>query len=77
MFWGGAEWGVMSAIWGLLVFTFWIVVIVIVVRLLRHNATHVPPVQSSSLTVLEERYARGEITREEFTERRAVLRGET
>ena len=69
--------GLVEAIWSLLVLAFWIVVIVLVVRLVRRGAAHAPPPQSSALTVLEERYARGEITREEFAERRAVLRGES
>ena len=74
---GGIGFGIMEAIWSLLVLAFWIVVIVIVVRLLRRD-THVGPTSpaSSALSLLEERYARGEMTREEFAERRAVLRGE-
>lgn len=51
---------------------FWIFVIVLVVRLIRRGAAeHSRP--PTALHVLEERYARGEITREEFAERRAVL----
>jgi len=68
--------GIAEAIWSLLVLAFWIVVIVLIVRLLRRGAADAPAPQSSALTVLEERYARGEISREEFIERRSVLRGE-
>ena len=51
---------------------FWIFVIVLIVRLVRRGAgEHMRT--PSALHVLEERYARGEITREEFAERRAVL----
>ncbi len=53
---------------------FWIFVIVLIVRLIRRGQDHVTSVPSA-LSVLEERYARGEITREEFAERRAVLLG--
>jgi uncharacterized membrane protein len=35
-----------------------------------------PPRRPASLGILEERYARGEISREEFLERRSVLLGE-
>jgi putative membrane protein len=34
------------------------------------------PERGHALAILEERYARGEITREEFLERREVLRGD-
>ena len=51
-------------------------IVIVAVSLLRSDRHHVgsaPP--SPALQVLEERYARGEITREEFLERRAVLLG--
>ena len=72
----GSGFWLLNVIWGLLVFAFWFVVIILVIRLLRRNATGQPSSSSSALNVLEERYARGEITHEEFTERRAVLRGD-
>jgi putative membrane protein len=68
----GPGWGLF---WGLLVAAFWIVVIVAAVLLLRHELPNLdhrfgePP----ALRMLEERYARGEIPRDEFLERRAVL----
>ena len=55
-----------------LVVGFWAIVIVAVTRLVRRS--NVPP-PSSGLRILEERYARGEITEAEFLERRAVLEG--
>jgi putative membrane protein len=73
MFWNaGPGWGL---IWGLIWAVFWIGLIVVVVLLLRHDLPqlhhrfHEPP----ALRLLEERYARGEISREEFLERRHVL----
>ena len=51
-------------------------IVIVAVSLLRSDRHHVgsaPP--SPALQVLEERYARGEITREEFLERHAVLLG--
>jgi len=70
--WWGAGWGWVG---GLLFSVFWIAVIVAAVLLLRQEMPHLerrygePP----ALRVLEERYARGEISREEFLERRRVL----
>jgi putative membrane protein len=73
LFWiWGPGWGwILGLFWTL----FWIALIVGAILLLRHelpNAHHrygEPP----ALRLLEERYARGEISREEFLERRAVL----
>jgi putative membrane protein len=77
-FWwgGGPGWGLIGF---LLMIAFWTLVVVIIVGLLRSGRGPAgPPGGSSpgSLRILEERYARGEIDREEFLERRAVLSGE-
>ncbi len=70
--------GFPEILFGLLFFAlqvaFWVAVVVIVVRLIRGRGPERPQ-RASALHVLEERYARGEITREEFTERRSVLLG--
>jgi putative membrane protein len=69
-FWPGAGWLV-----GLLAGLFWIAVIVAAVVFLRREVPNIrwPHGSSNALRILEERYARGEIPREEFLERRAVL----
>jgi putative membrane protein len=72
-FWhGGFHW-----FWviGLLQPFLWIAVIVLLVTLFRRRPSERP--SSPALTILEERYARGEISREEFLERRSVLGGGT
>ena len=58
------------------VVTFWVIVALIIVKLVKSRPISVGS-HGSGLRVLEERYARGEITREEYLERRAVLAGET
>ena len=61
--------------WGVLVWlasaAFWILVIAGIVVLLRSHSG--AGGSRGALQVLEERYARGEIPREEFLERRSVL----
>ena len=63
--------------WGVLVWlasaAFWILVIAGIVALVR--GTSGGGGSDSALRILEERYARGEVSREEFLERRAVLTG--
>lgn len=59
----------------------WVGLILAVIALVRRPSARPPSggaghgAPSSALRILEERYARGEITREEFHERRAVLTG--
>jgi putative membrane protein len=61
--------------WGLLGVAFWILLILAIVLLVRGTRTSAGASGGPAVRVLEERYARGEITREEFLERRAVLDG--
>lgn len=71
-------WGPGFEIWGVLMglaqVAFWVILIVLLVKLFQ-NRDRGPMGPSSALQLLEERYARGEITREEFVERRSVLLG--
>jgi putative membrane protein len=60
--------GLFSAI---LFFGFWALVIIVLVRLVRGATTSSTP--GAGVRILQERYARGEITEEEYLERRRVL----
>jgi putative membrane protein len=70
--WWGPGWGWIA---GLISAVLWIAIIVGAIVLLRRELPHLqhrfstPP----ALRLLEERYARGEITREDFLHRREVL----
>ncbi len=72
--WGpGAVFGlVMMALW----LAFWVVAIVIVVNVVRRTRQSGSRRSSDALSILEQRYARGEMDRDEFLERRKVLTGE-
>jgi putative membrane protein len=76
MMWGwGPGWWILGS---LLTVVFWVAVIVLIVTLVRGHSASEPSTGRSmtpALRILEERYARGEISREEFMERRAVLAG--
>jgi putative membrane protein len=67
--------GGLGIVGGLLGLAFWILLIALIVALVRGLGTGVRAPGGPGIRVLEERYARGEITREEFLERRAVLGG--
>ncbi|MBI4258946.1 MAG: SHOCT domain-containing protein [Actinobacteria bacterium] len=62
---------------GLVWISFWVILVWLLVALVRRpgggDAPRAP--SSEALGILEERYARGEISREEFLERRSVLTG--
>jgi putative membrane protein len=55
---------------------FWTLVILLVIGLLRGRGGAPPRSSGSALHLLEERYARGEIDRDEYVERRATLTGQ-
>jgi putative membrane protein len=61
--------------WGFMGLAFWILLIGLIVLITRGMPTTARDSRGSAVRLLEERYARGEITREEFLERRAVLDG--
>jgi len=73
--WGGAGWG-----WfGLMHMLWWVLIIAGIVVLVRwafggdiRGGRHVT--ESRALEILHERYARGEINREEYEERKRVLK---
>ena len=71
MYWGYG-WGLFASLASL---GFMVLIVVLVVRLVGGARRMGQPVTFKAVQVLEERYARGEISREEFMERRAVLTG--
>jgi putative membrane protein len=62
-------------VWGFMGVAFWILLIGLIVLIARGTRTTARESGGPAVRLLEERYARGEITREEFLERRAVLDG--
>lgn len=80
MYWGPDGWGWGG--WFVMIFSmvaFWALVIAVVVWLVRGarypQGRDEAVGRSSALAILEERFARGEIDRDEFEQRRAALRG--
>jgi putative membrane protein len=68
-------WAGVAIFWGFTGIAFWILLIALIVLLVRRTRTTGENSGAPAVRLLEERYARGEITREEFLERRAVLDG--
>ncbi|MBI1201921.1 MAG: SHOCT domain-containing protein [Rhodopseudomonas sp.] len=77
----GPQWGMMDG-YGGFGMIFWVIVLIAIVALIvwlvRSPAPsgmhHLPP-RSSGLDVLEERYARGEINREEYLQKKKDIGG--
>jgi uncharacterized membrane protein len=67
--------GGLAIAWGLMGVAFWVLLILLIVLLVSATRTAARAPGGQAVRVLEERYARGEITHEEFLERRAVLGG--
>jgi uncharacterized membrane protein len=68
-----ASGGGMAIVWGLMGVAFWILLIALLVLLVGGMRTTARASGGPAVRLLEERYARGQITREEFLERRTVL----
>jgi uncharacterized membrane protein len=65
--------GGLAIVWGLTGALLWILPVALIVLVVWRVRTPARAVRGPAVRLLEERYARGEITREEFLERRAVL----
>jgi putative membrane protein len=68
-------WGGLPIVGGFVGIAFWILLVALIVLIVRGIRTTAPASGQSAVRLLEERYARGEITHEDFLERRDVLRG--
>lgn len=80
MMWGGmydGGWGVGYGIMGMVHGLLWLVLIglgiAVLVRWLRRGEASAPTPEESALDVLKKRYARGEIGKEEYEEKRRDL----
>ncbi|MCX7624477.1 MAG: SHOCT domain-containing protein [Thermomicrobium sp.] len=79
---GGMMWGWGNWWWGLLMMLFWLLILVgivlLVVWIVRQLAHREGPTGGTSraLEILQERYARGEITREQYEQMRRDILGE-
>jgi len=74
---GHGWWPVWILVGGLFQVALVVGVVLLVASLIRRDRQPASPARPPSVLILEERYARGEISREEFLERRAVLLGQT
>jgi putative membrane protein len=75
---GGGSWALM--IIGMLVF--WAILVIGLVALIRHNSSGHDSVassnaSSSAISILKERFARGEINEEDYTHRLAILKDQS
>jgi putative membrane protein len=70
---GPIGWAGVAIVWGFMGIALWILLIALLVLIARAMRTPARESGGAAVRLLEERYARGEISREEFLERRAVL----
>lgn len=73
-YWGGA--GVFGLFSGLIMVVFWVLFIMLIIWVIREARGKHPHhfrFSSSALDILKERYAKGEIDKEEYEEKKKVL----
>ena len=74
---GGSDFGVFGMFFGFLFMLLFIVgsilLVVWIVKQFAPGATSAPPSTSNALEILKERFAKGEITKEEFAEMKKYL----
>ncbi len=73
----GGDFGIFHVVGGVLTFLFWLVIVVLVIRLIKrrgmfHDRRHIW-MHSSALDILKERYAKGEIDKTEFESKKKDL----
>lgn len=70
--WGVGGWILMT----LMMISFWALVVGVVIWLLRHSARQQPPALGEPVAqlILDQRFARGELTEAEYRQRRDLLR---
>jgi putative membrane protein len=73
--WGGGWWMFLGPLMMIVFIAAIVAAVVLMVRWLggSHGAAPLPPPGRAPLDILKERFARGEIDKEEFEERRRVL----
>lgn len=74
--WGGGSWMFLGPMMMIVFIAVIVIVVVLVVRWLGgagHGRAPYPPYGKTPLDILKERFARGEIDKEEFEERRRLL----
>lgn len=61
-------------VWGwAMMLAFWVLVVILIVWAVRSNAPPRTPEDGGAFRILDERFAKGEIDRDEYEERRVVL----
>lgn len=69
------DWNTMGFFGWTMMITFWGAIVALVVWVIRSAAASPSRPTSNALEILERRFAAGEIDRDEFEERRALLQG--
>lgn len=69
------DWMGYSLLGGLFMFIFWVVVIIIIINLIRHGShiSHWDKSSNRAVDILKERYAKGEINKEDFEAKKKDL----